>query len=175
MSVALGRGDFGAVGSHAARPRGGRRTLTDDQKAEVNEAFDLFDADKDGKLDYHQLKVAFRALGFEVKKLEVHRILREYDPDTPELHRHIDARGFTDAVTARILERNPKEEVLKAFQLFDQDKTGKISFRNLKKVAKDLGEELGDDELEAMINEFDESQQQEIDQETFEKIMLSDF
>lgn len=23
----------------------------------VNEAFDLFDADKDGRLDYHQLKV----------------------------------------------------------------------------------------------------------------------
>jgi hypothetical protein len=36
MSVALGRGDFGAVGTHGARPRGGRRALTDDQKAEVS-------------------------------------------------------------------------------------------------------------------------------------------
>jgi hypothetical protein len=47
-------------------------------------------------------QVAFRALGFEVKKLEVQRILREYDPDTPEHHRHIDARAFTDAVTASV-------------------------------------------------------------------------
>lgn len=27
------------------------------QSLQVNEAFDLFDADKDGRLDYHQLKV----------------------------------------------------------------------------------------------------------------------
>ena len=34
-----------------------RPELTEDQKAEIREAFDLFDGDKDNALDYHELKV----------------------------------------------------------------------------------------------------------------------
>ena len=40
------------------------------------------------------------------------------------------------AASERILERNPVEEMLKAFALFDEDKTGKISLRNLRKIAR---------------------------------------
>lgn len=83
--------------------------------------------------------------------------MRECDPDTPEPQRHIDLRGFTDAVTSRILERNPKDEVFKAFKLFDNDSSGTISFENLRRIARELGEELGDDEIQAMIDEFDDT------------------
>lgn len=31
--------------------------LTEDQKQEIKEAFELFDTDKDNALDYHELKV----------------------------------------------------------------------------------------------------------------------
>jgi len=34
-----------------------RRELTEEQKQQVHEAFDLFDTDKDGAIDYHELKV----------------------------------------------------------------------------------------------------------------------
>lgn len=56
-----------------------RPELTEEQKHEIKEAFELFDTDKDGCVDYHELKVAMRALGFDLKKAEVLKLLRDYD------------------------------------------------------------------------------------------------
>ena len=70
--------------SSAAAQKAKRRTharpeLSDEQKQEIKEAFELFDTDKDGCVDYHELKVAMRALGFDLKKAEVLKILRDHD------------------------------------------------------------------------------------------------
>lgn len=35
-----------------------KRELTEEQKHEVKEAFELFDTDKDREIDYHELKVS---------------------------------------------------------------------------------------------------------------------
>lgn len=58
-------------------------------------------------------------------------------------------------MTERILTRDPLEEMRKAFKLFDEDGTGRISLRNLRHIAMELGENIDDDELRAMIDEFD--------------------
>ena len=43
------------IKSQAGRKK--RPELTEEQKQEVKEAFDLFDTDKNGSIDYHELKV----------------------------------------------------------------------------------------------------------------------
>lgn len=70
-------------------------------------------------------------------------------------------------MTAKIAARDPLEEIRRAFALFDADKTGKISFSNLKRVAQELGENLDDAELRAMIDEFDLDMDGEINEEEF--------
>ena len=57
------------------------------------------------------------------------------------------------------------------FQLFDDDETGKITFRNLKRVAKELGENMTDEELQEMIDEADRDGDGEINEEEFLRIM----
>jgi hypothetical protein len=49
--------------------------LSQDQKQELREAFELFDADKTGSIDLHELKVLMRALGFDVKKPDIIRMV----------------------------------------------------------------------------------------------------
>lgn len=67
----------GSSTHHASAPQ--RQTsLTEDQRQEIKEAFELFDSDKDGAVDYHELKVAMRALGFDMKKVEVVDLLKRY-------------------------------------------------------------------------------------------------
>merc|ERR1711966_496245 len=111
---------------------------------EIKEAFDLFDTDGSGEIDSKELKVAMRALGFEPKKEE-----------------------FQKMMTHKILNRDPKDEILKAFRLFDDDETGKISFKNLKRVAKELGERMTDEELQEMIDEADRDGDGEVNEEEF--------
>jgi len=92
-------------------------------------------------------------------------------------------------MTAKMSERDSREEILKAFRLFDDDETGliffqsinhlyhlllligKISFRNLKRVAKELGENMTDEELQEMIDEADRDGDGEISEDEFLRIM----
>ncbi|KAG2730963.1 hypothetical protein G9P44_006112 [Scheffersomyces stipitis] len=141
--------------------------LLNEQKQEIREAFSLFDMNNDGYLDYHELKVAFRALGFDLSKREVLDVIHEYDTDDRNL---ISYENFFQSVGERIVNRDPLDEVRRAFKLFDDDNTGKISLRNLRRVAKELGENLTDDELRAMIDEFDLDEDGEINEEEFIKI-----
>ncbi|NXC87340.1 CETN3 protein, partial [Cercotrichas coryphoeus] len=97
-------------------------------------------------------KVAMRALGFDVKKADVLKILKDYDRESTG---KITFEDFNEVVTDWILDRDPQEEILKAFKLFDDDDSGKISLRNLRRVARELGENMSDEELRAMIEEFD--------------------
>lgn len=44
---------------------------------------------------------------------------------------------------------------MRAFELFDADNKGRIELQDLRRVARELGEGLQEEELAAMIDEFD--------------------
>ena len=54
-----------------------------------------------------------------------------------------------------------QEQILKAFQLF-KGSSGKISFEDLKAVARELGENMSDEELQEMIREADKARSKRV-------------
>ncbi|KAL3265823.1 hypothetical protein HHI36_010019 [Cryptolaemus montrouzieri] len=156
-------------GSSAFKKSGGLKfELSEEQKNDIKEAFDLFDNDNCGKIDSKDLKVALRALGFEPKKEEIKKMISEIDKDCTG---KISYDDFLELMSVKMSEKDSKEEILKAFRLFDDDDTGKITFKNLKRVAKELGENLTDEELQEMLDEADLNGDGEINQEEFLRVM----
>eukprot|EP00933_Yihiella_yeosuensis_P060339 TRINITY_DN6284_c1_g1_i1.p2 TRINITY_DN6284_c1_g1~~TRINITY_DN6284_c1_g1_i1.p2 ORF type:complete len:167 (+),score=55.24 TRINITY_DN6284_c1_g1_i1:62-562(+) len=148
-----------------------RTELKDEQKAEIKEAFDLFDTDGTGTIEAKELKVALRALGFEPKKEELKKLVSDLDKSSSSSGQGmLDFNEFLEIMTAKMSEKDSKEQVLKAFQLF-RGPSGKISFDDLKAVAKELGENMSDEELEEMIREADKDDDKEVSEEEFIRII----
>ncbi|KAJ4295239.1 Calcium-binding component of the spindle pole body (SPB) half-bridge [Kalmusia sp. IMI 367209] len=163
--------------------------LSEEQREEIQEAFNLFDLDKDGYIDYHELKVAMKALGFDLPKAEILEILqtngvpagqqggsaKQKQPvgqyqTPPRLVLQYDT--FQALMAQRMVARDPQEEINRAFDLFDEGNKGRITLDDLTRVARELGENLQHEELVAMIDEFDMSGDHAISREEFINICL---
>nr|XP_021149091.1 caltractin isoform X3 [Columba livia] len=128
--------------------------LTEEETAELREAFDLFDPDGEGLIDVGDLKMNVRALGCELEKSEMKKIVSEFGE-----------KGSGKA------EPCEKKEILKVFNAFDCDGTGKISLEDLKAVAEEVGEDISEEELQEMIDEADVDGDGEVDEEEFLRIL----
>ena len=148
--------------------RKARNELTEEQKQEIKEAFDLFDTEGKGEIDIKELKVAMRALGFEPKKDEVRKIIQEVDRDGEGVIRFND---FFEILGQKVSERDPVEEMKKAFMLLCEDGQERITLKSLRKTAEELGETMTKEELQEMIDEADYDRDGEIGEEDFIKIM----
>ena len=167
--------------------------LSEEQREEISEAFALFDLDKDKRIDYHELKVAMKALGFEVPKSEILQILQTHgSPSAPQQQQQqqgqgqqsagaggyvhskllLPLNGFQNIMAEKIRARDPRDEILRAFDLFDEGGKGRINLQDLRRVAKELGEGLQEEELVAMIEEFDLDGDGCIDRDEFLGICL---
>jgi len=68
-------------------------------------------------------------------------------------------------------ESRARDDFLNSFELFDDDGKGTISFKDLKRVAQELGEDMTDTEIKEMINEADLDGDGEINPDEFLRIL----
>eukprot|EP00388_Colpodella_angusta_P007160 GDKJ01020465.1.p1 GENE.GDKJ01020465.1~~GDKJ01020465.1.p1 ORF type:complete len:181 (-),score=43.20 GDKJ01020465.1:39-581(-) len=145
-----------------------RPGLSEEQLEELREAFDLFDTDHSGAIDARELKAAMRALGFEVNKDQVRQMVLDIGKDATSSFSFED---FCELMSTKLADKFSRGEILKVFQLFDDEDTGKITFRNLKRVALELGEALTDEELHEMLEEADRNGDGVISPDEFYRVM----
>ena len=144
------------------------RALNEEQTKEIKDAFDLFDIDGSGKIDPREIVFSLHSIGFTNSREEIKKIVKELEKIKKG---YIDFNDFLKIVNKTMINRDPHEELEKAFQRYDDDMTGKISFRNLKRVSLELGEQLTDAELKEMIKIADLDQDGEIGVDDFHNIM----
>ncbi|THD25891.1 Centrin [Fasciola hepatica] len=141
--------------------------LSKDQKQDILEAFSLLDAEGSGLIRGRDLKVALRALGFEPTSSELRHLILEYDKD----NKGLDFKNFLDIMTKKMTDKDSREDHVRAFQMFDEEEKGYINFSNLKNVAKVLGEDIGDEEIQEMIDEGDKSGNGKVSEQEFLRLM----
>ena len=133
-----------------------------------------------------------KALGFNLPKQEILAILREHGVPTPpqtcatgKARQAAQStynppprllllyRSFQTLMAQRILTRDPQEGIIRAFELYDEGGKGKITLQDLERVARVLGEGLQEEELVAMIEEFDMDGDNAISRDEFIAICLN--
>merc|ERR1711998_187628 len=142
--------------------------LSTQQVTECREAFDLFDTDASGSIDIKELKVAMRALGFEVRSDEVKKMVEDLDRDGDGT---VDFDEFLAMMSGKMGGKDAREQLLEGFAMYDEDETGRISLGNLQRVAAELGEPMGEEELLELIAEAEKDGDGEINEDEFLSLM----
>uniref|UniRef100_A0AAV1UEF6 EF-hand domain-containing protein n=1 Tax=Peronospora matthiolae TaxID=2874970 RepID=A0AAV1UEF6_9STRA len=151
------------------------QVMSEEEIAEMREAFLLFDADGRGVVDFEELQTVLQSLGLKTMGQLSPEWMENRDQNSSETEdkRFVDMESFVDILGAKIgndgVEK--QEEIQRVFGLFDDDKTGKISLCDLKRVVHELGETLTDAELLEMMERADMNQDGEVDADEFYTIM----
>jgi centrin-3 len=147
---------------------------------------------KDELLDFSEFRYALQALGFSslprTDLIASFKATAHPKPNwtpLPSLPNHppppsspgvVDLRlsreGFQGIAARYVAARDPREELLKTFALFDKGGKGLITTEDLKSVVKELGEDVPDAELRSMIDQFDVEGKGGVTREEFLGIFL---
>ena len=120
----------------------------ENEKKEHQEAFNIFDRDKDKKLNKEEARYAYMALGWNFSEEELNKIMQEKGENNL-----IEFNGFSDYLFDRSKDAEIEEEIMETFAEMDKDGDGKINAKDLKYLLYSIGEKFDDEEINEIIRE----------------------
>lgn len=108
------------------------------------------------------------SLGFESKNGAIFQMISDLDADG---NGSIDFGEWLTLMTKRVNDKDSRANVNKIFALFDDERTGFISIKNLRRVAQELGENISEEELQELINRADTDHDGLVSEEEFYTIL----
>ena len=108
-----------------------------------------------------------KALNFDLQNEDIKIILDKLEKQGKK---QIGYEEFMNIIIENI-DNDPEIEMKKAFKILCEDGYDKITFKSLKKICNDIGENISDDEIKGMINEANKDNDNEVGEDDFIKIM----
>ena len=128
------------------------------QNEEIKEVFNLFDVERKGVINGHNMKICFKTLGIEMKQKEIEELLKQvYNKDVSQTFKF---EEFFQLVKKKLKEKNPDVEYGEQFKLLCDYKPGDerdiskvtIDREYLTDLAKNVGEIMSSEEIDEMIS-----------------------
>ena len=125
---------------------------------EIKEAFELFDSNGDGKINVREIRGAMQSIGYDEKNPTVYEVITELDNPRSKNSGGATFNDFCQTVNYRVPEKETTEDLRKVFNLFlDDPNSDTTSLESIKRVADELGENIEELELNAMLNKASKS------------------
>jgi calmodulin len=138
---------------------------------EMWESFMLFDKDKNGQICQTELESVLQSLGQNPTKQEVQAMIKDADFSGDDM---ISFEEFVVMILEKKAIKTPEQvvdELNEAFKVFDKDGNGYINAEELRTMMATFGQNMSEEEIDAMIEAADTNNDQQIQIEEFVKLM----
>ena len=144
--------------------------IPQDRRKEYQEAFEMFDVNKDGAISKKELEHILRSLNEDPDEEEIQQLLDEVDVDG---NGEIDFEEFVALMGKRQKQIDLEAEIVNAFKVFDKEENDLISITDLRHILSNLNEFMSEDEIDDMLFEADSDYDGFINYKDFLKNLMS--
>ena len=145
----------------------GKPKVQESREKLINDIFDMYDLDRDGKIKSSEVRELLYSMGREPTNEDVMEFLKIADPENTGV---ISKEQFMDAL--KELYSVPDidcDDVEEAFTVFDTDNDGKITFKDFKNILERYGTDLSSEEINSILSIITLDKDKLLDYEDFVK------
>ena len=145
------------------------KEMKDPKTRELNEAFKMFDRDKDGLINYRELGYVLKSQGFNLTNQELIEMIADVDENEDD---KISFEEFLILMHSRLKKADIENELNEAFNAYDKNGKGIISVKEFKRIINTLGDKICDEEVDEIIQKVDPKNKGYIDYKELTKIIV---
>ncbi|MBD3254165.1 MAG: hypothetical protein GF383_03690 [Candidatus Lokiarchaeota archaeon] len=142
--------------------------IEDDELHKMRRLFSMCDKDGSGAITLNELSSVLKELGYNYSNEKLKQMVQDVDKNFDD---QITFHEFMQLYKKQILFTEKEEKIRAAFEIIDSDKSGFVTFEELQKVMHEVGGNLSNEELYAMIEEADVNKDAKISFEEFIQLM----
>jgi len=153
-----------------------KQDISEEERREIREAFQVLDEDGDGKLTAVEMKTLLQSQFMVFTDKQVNDAISQLDEDGSgsiefdEFEKYVIANGLSKPTAEEF-----GSEMRDAFEMFDTDNDGFIDADEFKTFMQTFGEQMSDEEVSEMMREADTNGDGKIDYQEFCTHMAKSF